>query len=254
MELPYPRISPKLRNAVRELRKSKQREADQQYLAEGPHFAAEILRSNHTPRTVVVHTEANPETIEIAERFEAMGVPVYSATSKDMDLMSDASTSQGILCIVPFHAECPVGDRIVVLDEVSDPGNVGTIIRCAAWFGFTDIVLSKGCADLYNPKTVRSTAGASLRINVVRKKSLPEWFATLDERPIVASVTRGGVDPEILSTLGRMALVIGSEAHGITTEVMTKTTESVSIPGNDSTESLNAAVAAAILCYESRRL
>lgn len=254
MDLPYPRISHKLRNAIRDLRKAKFREAEQQYLAEGPHFAQEVLRSSHTPRNVVVHTESGPDIIEMAEKFEAMGVPIYSATSKDMDLMSDASTSQGILCVLPFHTENAVADRIIVLDGVSDPGNVGTIIRCAAWFGFSDVVLGEGSADLYNPKTVRSTAGAFLRINVARKKRLSDWLTTLDDRPIIASITRGGGDPEVLSTLGRMALLIGSEAHGLTPEVQKLATDAVSIPGNDSTESLNAAVAAGILCYEGRRL
>ena len=248
-----PRLSTKLRNDVRELRRAAKREDRRQYLAEGTHLALELQKSSIQPDLVAIREDADNEVIQIAERYVNDGVDVYISSGKNMDMMADVNSPQAILCVVPYHAERPLEDRILVLDAVSDPGNVGTMIRTAAWFGFSDVVLGEGCADLYNPKTMRATSGAALRINVLRKRQIPGWIETLDERPCFAAVPRGGEPPVAMHDHDRFALVIGSEAHGISEETLEACTHSVSIPGDANVESLNAATAAAILCYEGRR-
>ena len=247
-----PRLPYKLRNAIRELRKSGAREDLQQYMAEGPHLATDLARSGHVPRVVVVRDDATQEIQDVALRLLAKGAEVYACGQKDMERATDATTPQSIVCVMPFHPERPIGARVLALDAVSDPGNVGTMIRTAAWFGFTDVVLGMGCADLYNPKTMRSTAGAALVINVVRRRKLDDWMLSLDDRPRIAAVARGGEDPSLLASSEQFVLVIGSEAHGIATPVAKACTHHVTIPGSDGVESLNAAMAAAILCYEGR--
>ena len=248
-----PHLTIKLRNDIRELRRSAVREERHQYVAEGVNLARELLKSGIRPSSVVVRDDAQQDVLEMVERFAAAGVNVSVCSAKNMDLMTDAATPQAIVCVVPFHAERPLQDRILVLDAVSDPGNVGTMVRTAAWFGFTDVVLGMGCADVYHPKTMRSTAGAAMRINVIRHRKLVEWIDSLDARPRFAAVPRSGSSPQVLNDADSFALVIGSESHGISTELVEKCTMSVTIPGTKDVESLNAAAAAAILCYEGRR-
>jgi len=248
------RLPQALRNDLRELRKAAVREAQRRYVAEGPHLAADIAASTLVPEIVVVRNDADHATQEIAERLASRGASLYTCGSHDMDLITDAASPQPILCVMAYHPERPLGDRILALDAVSDPGNVGTMIRTAAWFGFTDVVLGTGCADLYNPKVMRSTAGAALVINVVRRRQLDAWMASLDERPRVAAVARGGEPPAILHPMERFVVVIGSEAHGISPDNQRHCTHMVTIPGHSGVESLNAATAAAILCYEGRRV
>lgn len=248
------RLPHKLRQELRELRRSAVREAQRRYLAEGPHLAADIAASDLPPFIVVIRDDADHAVREIADRLIARGAVGYVCGGNDLDLITDAATPQPIVCVMPYHPERPVGDRILALDAVADPGNVGTMIRTAAWFGFTDVVLGMGCADLYNPKVMRSTAGAALAINVVRRKQLDAWMSSLDDRPRVAAVARGGEPPAILHPMERFVVVIGSEAHGISPDNQRHCTHMVTIPGHSGVESLNAATAAAILCYEGRRV
>ena len=254
MSSDLPRLPHKLRNEIRELRRSATRDVRSQYVAEGPHLAADIARSTISPVIVALRDDAPDEIRELAIRLQGAGADLYLCGEKDMDLMSDASAPQPILCVMPYHPERPLGDRALILDAVSDPGNVGTMIRTAAWFGFTDVVLGLGCADLYNPKTMRSTAGAALTVNVVRKKKLDQWLQSLDDRPRFAAVPRNGQDPTVLGTHDRFVILIGSEAHGIAPSVAKQCTDEITIPGAEGVESLNAAMAAAILCYEGRKL
>ncbi|MBK6761196.1 MAG: RNA methyltransferase [Ignavibacteria bacterium] len=248
-----PRCPHNLRNAIRELQRSSEREKTQQFLAEGPHACGDLLSAGIDPKTVVLRDDASEECRAIAEAFERRGANVYGSGSKDMGLMADAAAPQDILLVAPFFTEAPLGERVVILDAVSDPGNVGTIIRSAVWFGCTDTILGEGCADLYNPKVVRSTAGALARINVLRKRTIVDMIPELGQRPIIAASARGGAEPAVLRDMSTWALLIGSEAHGLHDDINALATMSITIPGGHGTESLNAAVAASILLYEARR-
>lgn len=248
-----PRCPHNLRNAIRELQRSSEREKTQQFLAEGPHACADLLSAGIDPIAVVLRDGASDECSAIAEAFERRGTKVYGSGSKDMGLMADAAAPQDILLVAPFFTERPLGERVVILDAVSDPGNVGTIIRSATWFGCTDVVLGEGCADLYNPKVVRSTAGALARINVLRKRTISDLLSELGQRPIIAATARGGAEPDVLREMSTWAMLIGSEAHGLHEDISSRATLSITIPGGHGTESLNAAVAASILLYEARR-
>lgn len=248
-----PRCPHNLRNAIRELQRSSSRELSHQFVAEGPHACGDLLAAGVMPIAVILRDDARDESRVMAEQFLGRGAEVYATGGKDMGLMADATAPQDILVVAPFFAEGPLGSRVVVLDAVADPGNVGTIIRTAAWFGCTDVVLGEGCADLYNPKVVRSTAGALARINVVRKQAIRNVVPLLDQRPIIAAVARGGSPPNILHEYDEWAMLIGSEAHGLHDDVRGFATHSITIPGGHGVESLNAAVATSILLYEARR-
>ncbi len=145
---------------------------------------------------------------------------------------------------------------LLALDGVQDPGNLGTIIRIADWFGIKQIVCSKDTADAYNPKTVQATMGSLVRINIIYVESLAEWLGSLPEgTPIYGTLLDGeNIYEQKLSQEG--VIVMGNEGNGISEEVRKLVTHKLLIPSfsdGDTAESLNVAIATAITCSEFRR-
>jgi TrmH family RNA methyltransferase len=144
------------------------------------------------------------------------------------------------------HVDIETGDKIILaLDTIQDPGNLGTIIRIADWFGVTDIICSVGCADMYNAKVVQSTMGSLGRVNVIYT-DLVLWLKQNKQLKIY-SASLEGKDVKAIGKLKEGILIIGNEANGVSDEVMKLVTEKITIPGSGEAESLNAAVAAGII-------
>lgn len=252
MNAEYPRCTSKLRNDIRDLHTSRARRETSSFLVEGPHACEEVANAHARVVCVVLRDDAEPRSRSCAEVFAQRGVPVYAVGGRDMERMSDTTTPRDILAVVTIPEPRPLGSRVVVLDAVSDPGNIGTIIRTAAWFGFTDIVLLDGSADPYAPKVVRSSVGALLHINMHRDRSCDDLVHLLGTMPLVAAVPRDGDHPRILSSMASCAIVIGSEAHGIRPDLLSRCNTLVTIPGSGGVESLNASIACAVLLYEAQ--
>ena len=146
------------------------------------------------------------------------------------------------------------GVRYVVLDGVQDPGNVGTILRTADAFGADGLFLVNGCADLYNPKTVRATMGAVFRCPVwsCGSEALQTLLAA-SGLPLYGAALRSDTADVREVDYSRCALAIGSEGRGLSPELLGICTRTVRIPMREHCESLNAAVAAAVLLWEARR-
>ena len=191
-------------------------------------------------------------------------IEVTEVTSKDMVIMSSMRTAPGVLALgrtVEFSADDVLGDMkniqnsaiptVMILDDVSDPGNVGTLIRTADWFGLAGVVCSARTADIWNPKTIQSSMGSVFRMPICTANPLDviKRFAL----NAVALDARG--DNFFESTLVPDAIVIGSESHGLSDGLIDVCDATWSIPGKGSAESLNAAIAGAIVTSElSRRL
>lgn len=138
------------------------------------------------------------------------------------------------------------------LDDIRDPGNLGTIIRIADWFGIKQVICSPNCTELYNPKTLQASMGAVLRVNVIAQ-NFQELLPQLKDIPIYGAVLEGKTI--YTSQLKNGLIVIGNEANGISEEVMKLITHRITIPAANSngSESLNAANACAIICSEFHR-
>lgn len=220
---PWHRISP--RRAAR-LDTKKHREAERLFLAEG----AGVIKEAPTPPVRTFETE------------------------HELRRVSTLKTPTGPVGVFPFldvSAEelLAASSTLVLLHGVQDPGNVGTIIRSARAFG-AGVALSKGCADLYNPKTVRATMGSIFHVPVAREVESVGLVKAAEEAGFttVAAVTTGGEGPEKLA--GRkMLLAVGSEGSGLPDYVVRACTWRVTVPSR--APSLNAAVAASILLYEA---
>lgn len=218
------RISP--RRAAR-LNTKKQREEHRLFLVEGPAFIREA------PRPPL-------------QLFEAQ---------EDVRRLSTLTTPTGPVGVFPFLDEpakdlLSGADRIIFLDGVQDPGNVGTVIRSAYAFGAA-VVLSRGCADLYNPKTVRATMGSIFRVPISREAGVGEFLGEARRTGFgtVAAVPEGGEAPRKMPA-GRLVIAVGSEGAGLSPEATEACRKSVSVPSRAA--SLNAAIAASILLYEAQ--
>ncbi|MBL7754765.1 MAG: RNA methyltransferase [Chitinophagaceae bacterium] len=141
-----------------------------------------------------------------------------------------------------------VGKRFFLLDQIRDPGNLGTIIRIADWFGLDGIICSPETVELYNPKVVQASMGSIFRVPVIYT-TLPDWIRTHADIPVYAASLQGKNLHESSHSIQTGAILIGNESNGLTPELLSASTYQIRIPGGGAAESLNAAVAAGILAY-----
>lgn len=180
------------------------------------------------------------------------------ASEVQMEQMSGQDTPPGILAVVriPMQGDINTSSSYVLaLDGIANPGNMGTLIRTAEWFGIKDVVCSNDCVELWNPKTVQATMGSLFRVKVW-KTDLPAYLRLAKEEGLaVYGALLDGEDLFQIKTKPEGILVIGSESHGIRPEVLSCITHPITIPrvGGSATESLNAAVAGGIIIAEMTR-
>ncbi|HJU82304.1 MAG TPA: RNA methyltransferase [Acidimicrobiia bacterium] len=223
--------NPRIQAAAR-LHRSSEREATGLTLLEGPKLVEEAKRAGIAFVELFSLDDSHPDAVRISEAA--------------LERLSSTRAPQSPVAVIaiPRH-RLRVERSVLVAWEISDPGNLGTMIRTAAAFEM-DVGVVRG-ADPWSPKTLRSAAGAHFHTAVVSIENPFEIGATT-----IATVSSGGAEPGSLP-LGRLAIFIGNEAHGLPDEALTVADSAVSIPMPGGTESLNAAAAAAILCYEVAR-
>jgi RNA methyltransferase, TrmH family len=205
----------------------------------------------------VVVSEAALGSERVRRLVESVSVPVYVVSEREMARLADVEASQGVLAVARPVLEPPDGTaaatRVLVLDGVQDPGNVGAIVRSAAWFGVDAVVAGPGTADFFNPKAVRAAMGGLWDVRLSLSNDLSAHLDFLRARGF--RVYGGETEGTLVSTWSPVhpsALVLGSEANGITPVLRNRLDERVGIAGSPrraGTESLNVAVAAGILLY-----
>ncbi|MCM1034772.1 MAG: RNA methyltransferase [Paludibacter sp.] len=241
---------------VRSLRQKKFRESESLFVAEGIKCISELVHRFEVVWVVSSHPE---------HMAQLSPIPILEATEKEIEQMSSLQTPQGVIGVfrLPSATFNPnillsacLKDLILVLDGIQDPGNMGTIIRTADWFGIRHIVCSETTADAYNPKTVQATMGALARVQIyytplyaflqsVRKQDLPIYGTLLEGKNIYQQSLRP-----------QGVIVMGNEGNGISDEVRPLISNSLLIPsypaGATTSESLNVAIATAITLSEFR--
>ena len=177
------------------------------------------------------------------------GIP-YSYVSTDvMKKISDMPSITNYFGVCTKKVENKPGSRIIILDNIQDPGNLGTIIRSATAFNFDTIILSSDTVDLYNPKVVRSTKGMLFNINII-VRDLDTYLKELDEYTIYGTDVTNGIDISSEKIPEKLAIVIGNEGKGISDNVRKYCNKFLYINMSNKCESLNAGVSASILMYE----
>ena len=246
---------------ARKLQRRGLRDRDRTFLVEGVTGLEEALSAGAPLETVFVEQPASQRVAQLAERAAQAGLPVVEVGERAMASISDAATPQGIVAIAGFvdrpaaQLLDPVPDLSVVLADVRDPGNVGTILRSAWAVAAGAVFLGAGTADVYNPKVVRATAGALFRVPVARGVAIPWLLDELGHRGVrrVAADPHSGTAYDDVDLTGRCALVFGNEAWGVPEDVVHRVDERATIPMRGRAESLNVAAAAAVFLFEVAR-
>ncbi len=217
------------------------------FLVEGRKMVEEALKSAFDVETVLVQ--------EGMELPDGLTMPVYELPAHVLAAVCDTKTPQGIAAVVRMKEQSALGKHIVVLDGVQDPGNVGTIIRTADAAGLDGVLLSTQCADVFSPKVLRATMGSIFRMNLRTTDDLPGELTKLREKgySILSSQLDGTPFYERQDVAERFALIIGNEGNGVSEQVQQTATHRVRLPMRGGAESLNAAIAAAIMMYELMR-
>lgn len=217
------------------------------FLVEGRKMVEEALKSAFDVETVLVQ--------EGMELPDGLTMPVYELPAHVLAAVCDTKTPQGIAAVVRMKEQSALGKHIVVLDGVQDPGNVGTIIRTADAAGVDGVLLSTQCADVFSPKVLRATMGSIFRMNLRTTDDLPGELTKLREKgySILSSQLDGTPFYERQDVAERFALIIGNEGNGVSEQVQQTATHRVRLPMRGGAESLNAAIAAAIMMYELMR-
>jgi RNA methyltransferase, TrmH family len=244
-------LTPKSLKRYRELAVKKGRDEQGVFLVEGEKAISQIMAS---------HPDEIKEIIAIEQPFPIFrGYPLRTISQSQFQYISSAQTPQGIAAVIDLPQDvytsilpADTGTRILLLENIQDPGNVGTLIRTAAALGFSGLILTESSADPFSPKALQASAGTVLSVWIRKTAQYLEIVTTLKQSGYVlaAADVRGSDEPAIISGQNKMILALGNEAAGLSKELLSIADNRVRIPTpQDKAESLNVAACGAILMY-----
>lgn len=232
------------------------RQAERVFVAEGVKVLAEAVAAGVPVEAVFLAPDAPDDVVALAE---AADTRVHLLAPGVLERVADTVTPQPVLAVVPY-LDVPLDDLaqatfLVVCVDVRDPGNAGTVLRSAEAAGADGVVCCGGSVDVYNPKTVRASAGTLFHVPVVAGGDPVEVLQRIGSWGVrrLGAVAHTGVDYASLDLTGPVAFVLGNEATGLPEPVVAELDEHVSIPMAGRAESLNVGMAAAVLCFEAAR-
>ena len=227
----------------RKLKKRKHREEYGEFIVEGMHLVLEAFKSGIIVELIMEENSAIP-----------LPCPYVYVTKEIIKKVSDLDTPTDIMALCKRLPDRDlIGNKLLILDEVQDPGNLGTILRSAKAFNIDTVILSENTVDLYNPKVIRATQGMLFHLNVISRKISPLLDVLKNrEIPIYGSSVDYGMDVCELSKKDKekYALIVGNEGNGLRSTTLDKCDKRLYIKMNERVESLNVAVATSILLYE----
>jgi TrmH family RNA methyltransferase len=255
--------SPRVKSA-RQLAKRALRQRARSFLAEGPQAVGEALAAGDVVTQLFVTAAAQPRHAELIELAAGQGADVHLVSGEVMTELAQTITPQGVLAVCRFVdvplADVPAGSRlVVVLANVRDPGNAGTVLRTADAAGAGGVIFAGSSVDPYNSKCVRASAGSLFHLPVVTAIPVDEAVRVLRDRGLQVLAADGGAtttldDLQSAGQLGRpTAWLLGNEAWGLPADVLDLADEAIAVPLYGRAESLNLAAAAAVCLYASAR-
>ena len=246
----------KVKNIVALCEKAGKRRDAQQFIVEGIKMFEEAPKE-HIKEVYV--SESFLKKNKVSAKLQETGYEVVSDSV--FQKMTDTKTPQGILAVLSFfdHKKEEIIKKenafILILEDIQDPGNLGTILRTAEGAGVSGVIMSKGCVDIYNPKVIRSTMGSIYRVPFVYTQDLHETIQNCKEQGIVtyAAHLKGKKSYDQFSYVKGCAFMIGNEGNGLKEETAAMADEYLIIPMAGKVESLNAAIATSVLAFEAAR-
>ncbi len=241
---------------INSLKLQKFRNEYQQFIAEGDKLICDLLSSDFSISEIYALSDWL-QTHIISDK-----IAVTEVTENELERISQLKTPNKVLGILNYKKpllteNINFDELILVLDEIKDPGNMGTIIRIADWFGIKNIICSENSVDLYNPKVIQSTMGSLARVNLIYVE-LTEFFNSIPGNiPVYGTLLNGdSIYKQDLSKNG--IIIVGNESRGISKEIIPYISNKIFIPSfsqniDNKAESLNASIATAIVCAEFKR-
>lgn len=227
----------------------KERERSGEFLVEGFHLVEEALKEPQQIVQLIVR-----EQVDLPLLWQIDDIPMFEVTAAVAKEFAETETSQGVFAVckqkvVNEEAQAQ-WQRVLLVDAVQDPGNIGTMIRTADAAGLDAVILGKGCADAYNPKTIRSAQGSHFHIAIVRGE-LEDWIEDFQDNdmPIFGTALEEAKMLHDIAPQEKFALIMGNEGSGIHPKYLAQTDQNIMIPMRGKAESLNVAVATGIVLY-----
>ncbi len=244
---------------LKKLKDKKYRDQENAYIIEGIKLIKEAIQENIKIKLIIVCDDCTQENaIDSELKYEIARYECIYVSEKIFLSLTNVVNPQGILAVVEKDTNTNKidynDDLFLILDDIQDPGNMGTILRTADSINLKQIIVSKGTVDAYNPKVIRSTMGAIFRINIIESDNLTKTIKEMKKNKIKIAATSLQTDKSIYDvSYEKTAIVIGNEANGVSNEVLELADEKIKIPMTGKTESLNASVATAVILYEAVR-
>ena len=225
---------------IKKLNNKKFRNEFNEFLVEGEHLVLEAYKAGFLKELIL-------------EQNSSLNLPVNTiyVTNSVLKYISDLDTPPQVIGICKKLPEKEIGNRILILDDIQDPGNLGTIIRSCVAFNVDTLVLSKTSVDLYNQKVLRATQGMIFNINIVYK-NLEEFIPIIKNKGyrVYGTKVNGGKNLKYIEKNEKFAIIMGNEGNGVKKEILNLCSDYIYIDMNQSCESLNVGVAASIILYE----
>ena len=243
---------------IKSLSQKKYRDINKEYIIEGYKILQEAIENEENIFKIILCEELiSKKDVERIEWTEDLKKKTEYVSETIFKTLSDTMSPQGILAVVKQkEVTNPKYDNVIfALDDLQDPGNLGTIIRTLDAAGYRDLILSQGTTEAYNPKVVRSTMGAIFRLKIHSNCNLKEKLQELKNQGYKIVTTSLETDKYYydLDFNDKLVIIIGNEAKGVSKEIQEMSDKKIKIPMLGKTESLNAAVATSILAYEGVR-
>ena len=225
---------------LRKLHQKKYRDEEKKFLIEGIHLVTEAYKAGNLLEIILINTEEMD-----------FNVPITYVTANVMKYLSELDTPYNIIGVCSYQKEKEIGNRVLMLDNVQDPGNLGTIIRSSVAFNIDTIYLSNDTVDLYNSKVLRACQGMNFYINIIRD-DLKSKIIDLKNKgyKIYTTDVNNGKDLKSIKTTDKYVIIMGNEGNGVSKEISDLADEKIYINMNENCESLNVAVATSIILYE----
>ena len=238
------------------LKEKKYRKEYNEYIIEGVKIVQEAIQENAKIKQIIISEYAiNTDLLQNHLKEELQKIDYIQVPQNIFKLISEVEKPQGVLAVIEkerINENIDLNqDIILALDDLQDPGNLGTIIRTLDSVGLKQILISKGTTDPYNPKVIRSTMGAIFRVKIIECEDLKETLKKLQENNFKVMVTDLNTDKSMYDIkLQKNVIVVGNEANGVSEEIKNLADTKVIIPMFGKTESLNASVATGVILYE----
>jgi RNA methyltransferase, TrmH family len=230
----------------------KNRTTENKFLVEGQKLIMEAIDSGYCCETILIHSQSVDENQDLIKQLNKKKIINEEVRSSDFVKLCDTKNPQGVIGVFQIKPQCePTFENeklIVAMESISDPGNVGTIIRNCDWFGVKNILLNPDCAEVYNPKVIRASAGSVFHLNIFEEK---DFYNALKEQQrngfVIICADLNGENLYTFNDKRKTILVLSNEANGPTDKLLEICDSKITIPKIGKAESLNVASASAVI-------